>query len=182
MLLKELLEKEICLDVNSKLIDDWTALHLASSEGHPEIIKILIDHGANIEAETKMERRAIHIAALRGNLKVIEVLIERKASLNPQDKDLFTPLHYAAQAGYIDIIKILMENKANPFIKNYQSSTSLDLCYNVDTRKIFEEYIKDVDMNDSYGRVFTGDAVFPNSRGDHVMRMLMLNNQNKKSM
>jgi ankyrin repeat protein len=86
--LRSLLEKEKGLDVNSKLIDDWTALHLAANEGHAEIIDILIQYKANLEAETKMERRAIHIAALRGNIKVIQILVHNGANINPRVKFL----------------------------------------------------------------------------------------------
>ena len=82
--LRSLLEKEKGLDINSKLIDDWTALHLAANEGHSEIIEILSQYKANLEAETKMERRAIHIAALRGNLKVIQILVKNGAEINPR--------------------------------------------------------------------------------------------------
>lgn len=43
---KKLLMDDIKLypiDVNHKVLDDWTALHYAASEGHVKIAKLLID-------------------------------------------------------------------------------------------------------------------------------------------
>jgi ankyrin repeat protein len=99
--LRSLLEKEKGLDINSKLIDDWTALHLAANEGHSEIIEILSQYKANLEAETKMERRAIHIAALRGNLKVIQILVKNGAQINPRVTTLLIYNNLNLRAMYI---------------------------------------------------------------------------------
>ena len=177
--LQDLLTKEKAVDINSTLLDDWTALHLAANEGHKQIVEILINFGANIEAQTRMNRRALHIACLRGNLDVVKILINAGAEKDPQDKDSYTPLHFASENGYNEIIKDLLAKEANPNIKNFQGNTALDLCLNVETRKIFDEY--NVNVENSYGRVFLGDAIIKNSRADHVGKFLSIMEKNRNS-
>ncbi len=176
--LRELL-REKTVDINSTLLDDWTALHLAANEGHKEIVEILIENGSNIEAETRMKRRALHIACLRGNLEVVKILMNANADKNTKDKDSYSPLHFASENGYNEIIKVLLENGACPNGKNYQGNTPLDLCLNVDTRKIFDNY--QVSVENEYGRTFLGDAIINNSRADHVGRFLVYMEKNKTS-
>ena len=60
------------LDINSKSLDDWTALHLASNENNYQIIDILLNNGGNVEAQTTIKRTALHIAAFRGYLKIVQ--------------------------------------------------------------------------------------------------------------
>ena len=178
--LLDVLTREKAIDLNSTLLDDWTALHLAANEGHKEVVKILIDHGANIEAEARRNRRALHIACLRGNLEVVKILINAKAELSAKDKDSYTPLHFTSENGSNDIIRLLLENGASPNVKNYQGNTPCDLCLNVETRKIFDECKCTVE-ND-YGRTFLGDAILNNSRADHINRFLIMKEKNKASM
>lgn len=177
--LQDLLTREKAIDINSTLLDDWTALHLAANEGHQEVVKVLIDFGANIEAETRMNRRALHIACIRGNLEVVRILLAVNAEKNPKDKDFYTPLHFASENGYNDIIKILLEYGASPNVKNYQGNTPLDICLGVETRKVFDEY--QVRVENDYGRTFFGDAIINNSRADHVGKFLKYMEKSKAS-
>lgn len=177
--MQDLLAREKAIDVNSTLLDDWTALHLASNEGHEEVVRILIEYGANIESETRMNRRALHIACIRGNLEVVKILLDANAEKNPKDKDFYTPLHFAAENGYNEILKILLEYGATPNVKNYQGNTPLDICLNVETRKIFDEF--KVNVQNDYGRSFFGDAIINNSRADHVGKFLIYMEKSKAS-
>lgn len=40
-------------DMNADSGDGWTALHLAAREGHLDVVKELVEHGANTAAKTK---------------------------------------------------------------------------------------------------------------------------------
>ena len=39
-------------DINTKGADQWVALHYAANEGHGDIIEVLIEKGADIQALT----------------------------------------------------------------------------------------------------------------------------------
>lgn len=50
--LVEWLLDEKNMDVNDKTDDGWTALMSAAEEGHPQTVKLLLDHGADVHAAT----------------------------------------------------------------------------------------------------------------------------------
>jgi ankyrin repeat protein len=58
-----------------------TALHLAAGEGHLEIVKLLLEHGADVNAKTAYET-ALHLAAGEGHLEIVKLLLEHGADVN----------------------------------------------------------------------------------------------------
>lgn len=48
-------------NINSKDEDGFTALHLAADRGHLEIVKLLIDAGADLDIKTDDEETALHL-------------------------------------------------------------------------------------------------------------------------
>jgi len=40
-------------DVNAAEKDGWTALHWAAMEGHTDVVRLLLQNGANVEAVTE---------------------------------------------------------------------------------------------------------------------------------
>ena len=53
-----------------------TALHWASISGHTEIVKFLLEKGANIQAETGSKMNALHGAVEGGRIDTVKVLME----------------------------------------------------------------------------------------------------------
>ncbi len=62
-----------------------TALHFASKKGHLEIVKTLIDNGADVNAKDNMGKRALHWASDAGCLQIVQYLIAKGADLNARD-------------------------------------------------------------------------------------------------
>ena len=58
------------------------ALHLASKEGHLDIVTELLKRGANVEAATKKGNTALHIASLAGHEEIVKLLVATDAKLN----------------------------------------------------------------------------------------------------
>ena len=63
------------LDIDSKGSDGCTALHIASMEGHVDIVRMLLKAGANPNAKADVRITPLHAAVLRGHTQVIEVLL-----------------------------------------------------------------------------------------------------------
>ncbi|KAJ3189080.1 hypothetical protein HDU82_004001, partial [Entophlyctis luteolus] len=86
-----------------------TPLHLASSNGHLEVVKWLVDHGATVSAEEEHKATPLHIASQNGHLEVVKWLEEHGANVKAESKKSTTALHFAS---YKDV-KWLVEHSAN---------------------------------------------------------------------
>ena len=96
--------------INSKdIMHDRTALICAAQYGHDDIVKMLIEAGADVNSEG---RSALLQAAREGRVDVVKMLIEAGADLNSKDKDGRTALSRAAGTGHADIVKMLEDNGA----------------------------------------------------------------------
>ena len=61
--------------------------HIACYGGDYDIIKLILDKGADVNASNKHENTALHIAiAYSSNIKVIMALLDRGADVNASDK------------------------------------------------------------------------------------------------
>ena len=61
---------------------DRTALHLASVQGHEEVINILLAHSCNINALDDDKRTALHFAAGGGHRSTVKLLLEKGMTLS----------------------------------------------------------------------------------------------------
>ena len=156
-------------DIDSESIDNWTALHLATSAGHLKIMEKLIDSGANIEAETTLKRTPLHIAAIRGNIEAVRTLVMKSAKVNAQDDDDNTPLHIASERGFGEIVEFLLINNADPKRLNSYRKTPIDLSQNENTRKIYDRFITE---EEKYGLEDFSNGILHNGRKEQGNRCL----------
>lgn len=75
--LKDLLDEGV--DVNSIDLDGRTALHIASCEGHEEVVRLLLARKANIDARDRWGSTAAADAKYYGNIEVYNILKARGA-------------------------------------------------------------------------------------------------------
>ena len=76
--------------------DKCTALHLAAANGHVDVVKVLIQNGADVNAVDEYKFTALHLAARHGHVDIAKVLIENGADVNAVQKDKCTALHITA--------------------------------------------------------------------------------------
>ena len=108
---KELIEfKEDC----SKLKIDYTLLinycfsiRYASENGHIEVVKLLIDAGADV---TAMNNKAIRLASENGHLEVVKLLIGAGADVTANDNEA---IRWVSYNGHIEIVKLLIDAGAD---------------------------------------------------------------------
>ena len=176
--LKKYLDKSIMqgmvADVNGKGLDQWTALHFASNEGHTIIIKELLKQpGIDLESMSTIQRTPLHIAALKGHLDCVRALVEKGANPSCRDFDESTPLHYAAEFGSINIIIFLIkESDANPSLKNKFGYEPSDIAQNNDVRKVFQSLLGKKPV----GQQQTGDPMQSNRYGRTAFNGVLMHN------
>uniref|UniRef100_A0A3B3R4Z1 Ankyrin 3 n=1 Tax=Paramormyrops kingsleyae TaxID=1676925 RepID=A0A3B3R4Z1_9TELE len=100
---------EICV-ATVKLPNGLNALHLASKEGHVEVVAELIKLGANVDAATKNGFTPLYMAAQENHLEVVRFLLDNNASQSIATEDGFTPLAVALQQGHDQVVSLLLEN------------------------------------------------------------------------
>jgi ankyrin repeat protein len=71
---------------------DITALMIAAGQGSSEIVRLLLDSGALLDAGSRARWTALHYAAASGNDHTVRVLCERGASVDCRDFGGRTPL------------------------------------------------------------------------------------------
>ena len=114
------------LSVKSNLLnapresDNATPLHLAVSGGHFEMVKYLIDIGADANAKIDNGKTPLHLAAsyvgmLFPGKKIAEALIAAGAKIDSKAEGDGNqqPLHYAALYNSADVAELLMEKGAD---------------------------------------------------------------------
>lgn len=109
------LERDV--NVNAQRQQDrHTPLHIACHRGETEITKLLLDHGANANAEDSFLRTPLHLVAggyypfKEDDIRVVRLLLEHGADINAQDLNRETPLNAASFSGKLEIARILIEH------------------------------------------------------------------------
>ncbi|WP_162297603.1 ankyrin repeat domain-containing protein [Wolbachia endosymbiont of Folsomia candida] len=118
---------ELGADVNAKDEDGVTPLHIAASLGgdNKELINLLIDYGADINARTTtLGHDAIHVAIKCNNIENIRVLLKRGANIESKDKNQFTLLLTAIDS-YLNFYKDMATN--GPDVIKYLLSKNADI-------------------------------------------------------
>src|SRR5207247_7325284 len=78
-----------------------SALMWAVAGRHTEIVKLLLDHGADVRARSKGDFTALLFAAQQGDAGCGRLLLESGADINETRKsDRMTPLIVAAASGH----------------------------------------------------------------------------------
>jgi len=96
--------------------------HYASYKGEAEVIRLLIQHKADVNAiSPHFNWTPLHFASLFGHAKVTEILLEHGAYINALDMVNRTPLCQASESGYLEVVRLLLRRGANVHIPTNQT-------------------------------------------------------------
>jgi ankyrin repeat protein len=87
--------------------------------------KMLLDAGANPNAQDKMGNTALHLAALNGNLEVVRLLLAHHAAVNAANKMGSTPIINAAIRSDGRVVRMLIDTGADVNAADGTGSTAL---------------------------------------------------------
>ncbi len=90
------------------------ALQEASGEGYLEIVQILLEKDADIDAQGGYYGTALQAASYGGHLDVVQFLLEQGADINVQGGRYYgNALQAASYGGYLEIVQILLAKGAD---------------------------------------------------------------------
>ena len=100
--------------VDARSPDDGTALHFAAFFAQPETARLLVDHGADVDAvsPTFGNVTPLHSAAAGGSAEIVQLLLAAGADANARQNGGFTALHAAAQNGDAAMARDLLDHGA----------------------------------------------------------------------
>lgn len=99
--------------------DGLSVLHYAITKGDKNVVKVLLDHGADVNARDEIY--AMNRAIITNQPEIVQILIDRGADIEKPEKNIagtWSSIHFAAQTGNPEIISILVNHGA-PINKNY---------------------------------------------------------------
>jgi ankyrin repeat protein len=106
-------------DTNSQSMSGETPLYgvltiLGSEEEVVDIVRRLLEHGANPNIRTTDDSSALHKASYRGWLEAAQLLLRYGAKVDERDGGGKTPFQVAASEGHDELTKLLVEHGAVP--------------------------------------------------------------------
>lgn len=88
----------------------WTALHYAAINGSSEIVQLLLDASAYVDAESPDDKMTpVMLAAMRGRVAAVRVLRDGGADLSLRNKDGLTAMDLAQRYGQDEVVDVLKE-------------------------------------------------------------------------
>ena len=103
-------------------------LVMAAYEGHNEIVKLLLEAGADVAAvDPGMKATALHAASYAGRTEAAKLLIAHKIDINKQGPyNGYTALHDAIWQSHVETAKVIIEAGADLTLKSNQGQTPLE--------------------------------------------------------
>jgi ankyrin repeat protein len=140
---QELLERGV--NVNMRGADGNTPIMEATYGGHLDVIKLLLDHGADLSAKKRdgataptltgnkdvlalfKNVAALVTAAAGGDVNTVKALLDSGTPVNGLDQAGESALHAACWSGKTEVVKLLLNRGADPEIKKADGASPVNL-------------------------------------------------------
>jgi ankyrin repeat protein len=128
-----------------------TPIVVATRKGHPDIVRLLIKHGADMETRNLkgLDWNALDKAASIGEVDVLHVLLDHHANVNVQDRKNYTPLHCAAMYGQPAAAQVLLERGADIDPRDHTGRTPLYQSRGEDVARVLVKFGAETNARDN---------------------------------
>jgi ankyrin repeat protein len=106
------IKKQLAWGANPNSKTFWykdTPLIVAAAYGHTEVVKLLLEKGAQVNMGNEGGETALHYAARHGHTKVMRILLEHGADPKSKGTGCGTPLQWAVRGGQRQSVKTLLD-------------------------------------------------------------------------
>ena len=83
----------------------WTALHYAAAAGANDIVQLLLDQSAYIDAESPNKTTPLMMAARGGHILTVKLLLDEGADVSLKNDQGLTALDLAKKFNHVDIVE-----------------------------------------------------------------------------
>nr|XP_018668743.1 ankyrin repeat domain-containing protein 17 isoform X3 [Ciona intestinalis] len=110
---------------------ECTPLMEASSGGYSDIVRLLLSHGADVNATSNTGNTALTYACCGGYEDVVRLLVDAGAELECHNENGHTPLMEAASGGHVAVAEVLLARGAgiNTHSNEFKESALTLACY-----------------------------------------------------
>jgi hypothetical protein len=102
-----------------------TALAHASMKGHQDVVRLLLEQGAVVDAPTNSGATPLIFAASEGHIDCVRLLLAFHANVNAATKRGMTALMYAARQGSVEMAQALLNAGADADARTRSGRTAL---------------------------------------------------------
>ena len=121
-------ESFLQLPQNPNVLDpeaDQAPIHVAAENGQLEVVRLLLEAGADKDLAAEDGNTALQEASWRGHLAVVRELLAAGADKNVVWQDSLTALHWASASGHSEVVRELVEAGADKNAVAHNGTTSL---------------------------------------------------------
>ena len=112
-----------------------TALWVESTRGHSDVVKLLLDSGAQVNLQHDGSS-SLMVASGNGHSDVVKLLLDSGAQVNSQNKYGSSSLMVASDNGHSDVVKLLLDSGARVDLQDNHGDSAWDLASNPETRDL----------------------------------------------
>lgn len=173
------------INVNFQNESGMTCLHQASISGNLELVKLLIDCGAQVDVKDSNGYTPLHYSVQFNKFDLVSLFLQYGINPNDSTYKQDTPLHLAVQFSSEKIILNLLNNGAYFSLAslNQQSLTPFELACDLGKFKIVEIFIKFCTASNTDNKVelikkFSLKCLNLSAKNGHddIIRLLLINN------
>ena len=113
--------------VNARSGEGSTPMYIAASEGHSDILLLLIERGADVDDRNEDGNTPLHRASRNGRLEAVQLLLDRGADIDVQNNFNNSVLVYAMFGGHAEIARMLLDRGAMTDVQGQFGQTPLHL-------------------------------------------------------
>ncbi|KAK0060680.1 ankyrin repeat domain-containing protein 12-like isoform X4 [Biomphalaria pfeifferi] len=156
-------------------VQEKPVLPLAVVYKQLNIVKLLLERNANVNAVGNDGDTAIHAAVKKEDLEVLKLLTERHCDLNVLNAHRLTALMIAVEKGFLDIAVFLCEKGADINAVGHKGNTALHLAAKkgkIEMVRLLLRHRGNIDSQNSEG--VTAVFIAVNSKSEDMLKLLGL--------
>lgn len=123
------------LDPNHRIKSE-SLLMICARAGHEDMVRILIEKGAEVNAKSDKGHNAMSFASRYGHLGVVQYLLNHGAEVNITNNNGWTPLLKAARGGHLAVVDYLLAHDADIRSRNSAGLDALALARRYKHKKV----------------------------------------------